>query len=187
MGYRYDQIYSFIAYSVILGFSFGVLYDIFRIIRMSVCVPGIISAKEKNKSNKNGFIVNVIVFVCDILFFILAACISAIFVFHANNGNIRIIAMIGSLAGFAVYYNTVGRLVTLISHFIIKSIYYLIRFIIKRILLPFVSLIFGVLRHFISKTSFLCDSLYTKRCIRKRISWAKRGFKQKMKRKDVEL
>ena len=144
---------------------------------MVFCVPGIISAKEKNKEHKNSILTDIVVFMCDVLFFILAACVSAVFIFHVNNGNIRGIALTGSLVGFIIYYNSVGRLVTLVSTFIIKGIYFIIRFILKRVLLPLLN---SICRFFTFALRSFCklDSyLFTKRTVRRMILSAKRGFR----------
>lgn len=103
---------------------------------MVVSVPGILNAAHKGAAPKSRPAVNIVVFVCDILFFISAACISAIFIFHVNNGNIRGIALFGSLVGFIIYYNTAGRLVTKISGFIIRGVYSVVMFMLSKILMP---------------------------------------------------
>lgn len=177
MGDRYNQIYSYILYSVVLGFGFGALYDFFRIIRMAFCVPGIIKANRKNNGVKYSLPVNIIVFICDILFFLCAACITVIFVFHANNGNIRGIALTGSLIGFIIYYNTVGRLVTMVAAYIIKAVYYFAGFILRRIFIPLLKLVYNAFAFAIALLVGLDAYLYTQRSKRRIIHAAKRGFK----------
>ncbi|MBE6574321.1 MAG: hypothetical protein E7652_08000 [Ruminococcaceae bacterium] len=176
MGDRYNEIYAFILYSCILGFTFGALYDFFRIIRMAVSVPGILYSREMGRKYKNSFAVNTVVFICDILFFVIAACITAIFIFHANNGNIRGIALFGSLIGFIVYYNTVGRLVTMISGFIIRSVYYTVNFIIKKVILPILFFILHIIKCIWYTVIDVTDLIYTKRCMSRIVSASKKGF-----------
>ncbi len=136
MADRYVQIYAFLAYSVVLGFALGVVYDVFRIIRMMFCVPSLMISRELKGRERTGLLANTVVFVCDILFFLVSACICAIFIFHANHGRVRGIALFASLIGFIIYYNTVGRLITLVSGAVIRGIYYAVRFALKKILIP---------------------------------------------------
>ena len=164
MADNYGQVYTFILYSLFIGVLLGVIYDVFRIVRMAFTVPGIVADIYRPRKHRSRLAVNVIVFVCDILFFVVAAVISAIFIFHANNGRIRGIALFGSLVGFAVYYNTVGRLVTLISGGIISAVCHMFHFIVCSIILP-------IWRAWVG----LCDLIYTHRRTRSMI----RSFKRK--------
>ncbi len=178
MGDTYDQVYTFILYAVLIGMALGVIYDVFRIIRMWVSVPGIISDRKKEKEHKSTFFVNTVVFICDILFFLITAVISAIFIFHVNNGRIRGIALAGSLLGFVAYYNTVGRLVTMISGFIIRGVYFIFRFILNGIILPCVGflkkILNGILSFITMTDGYLLTWFRTKRLIYK----AGKGFKK---------
>ncbi len=152
MAFSYAQIYTFILYAVFIGFALGVVYDAFRIIRRAFYIAG------------KGIITHIVYFICDILFFAVAAVVSAIFIFHVNNGRIRGIALFGSLMGFVVYYNTVGRLVGAVSDLIIRTVYRILRFIMESILFPVWRFTVGTL-----------DSIYTHRQTRRRI----RRFKRK--------
>lgn len=177
MGDRYNEIYTFILYSFILGFGFGVLYDFFRIIRMAITVPGILYSRDKGVKPRRRISVNLTVFVCDILFFVIAACITAIFIFHVNNGNIRGIAIFGSLIGFILYYNTVGRLVTLVSHLFIRCFYYFVVFIIRRVILPLAGFVILCIKWLFMLARDISNTVYTRRCTRRILAWARRGFR----------
>lgn len=170
MADSYNQIYTFILYAVGIGILLGLIYDVFRIVRMAFTVPGIVSDLYRGREYKNRFLVNIIGFVCDILFFVIAAVISAIFIFHVNNGRIRGIALFGSLVGFTAYYNTVGRLVTLISGAIIRGVCHTVRFIAVRIILPVLRLIKRGVQGLLSFERLL----YTKRRTRRIISRLKK-------------
>ncbi len=152
MAYSYAQIYTFILYSALVGFALGAVYDIFRIIRIAFHMSG------------RAGITDVVYFVCDILFFVIAAIVSAIFIFHVNNGRIRGIALFSSLAGFMMYYHTVGRLVTMLSGLIIRTVYRILRLIFGAVLLPVWRFTVGV-----------SDIIYTQRQTKRRI----RKFKRK--------
>ncbi len=152
MADSYAQIYTFILYSAFIGFALGVVYDAFRIIRRAFYIAG------------NRAVTNMVYFICDILFFIIAAVVSAIFIFHVNNGRIRGIALFGSLVGFVLYYNTLGRLVSAVTDLIIKTLYRILRLIKEAVLLPIWRFTVG-----------LADIIYTTRQTKRRI----RSFKRK--------
>ena len=124
MADNYSQIYSFIFYSALLGMALGVVYDLFGILRIAC------DGSRKGRGRYIGY------FICDLLFFILAAPLSAIFIFHVNNGRIRGIALMSSLLGFALYYHTLGRLTRALRRLVLRIIGLLTGFILKRILAP---------------------------------------------------
>lgn len=132
MDHYYGGIYIFILYSVFIGFSVGLVYELFRFIRTAADMT--LGAVARN----------IICFVCDILFFIGAAVISAIFIFYANNGRIRGIALLGSFAGFILYYHTLGRLMSMLSRLIVKAVYGIIGFVTGHIIRPVMRFCIGV-------------------------------------------
>lgn len=157
-----------------IGVLIGGIYDVFRIIRMAITLPGIISDAEGAREHRSRLFVDLTVFLCDILFFLAAAVVSAIFIFYVNNGRIRGIALFGSLLGFVAYYNTVGRLVTLVSGSIIRGIYFIIRFVRNRILLPiFRGTVFAV-KYLVKKLGLWRDIIYTRRRTQRMIKRFKR-------------
>jgi len=127
-------------YSIIIGASLGIVYDIIRIQRVMIGVryghktvkmlvninlpligarsvkPSAI--KEKIKAIMR-FLRTIIIFVQDIFFFIFAGLCVTVFVYHANYGQIRWFALFGLVLGFFIYYNTVGRAVMMFSEFIV--------------------------------------------------------------------
>lgn len=164
MADNYGQIYTYIFYSVGIGILLAVIYDLFRIIRMAFTLPGIVKDEYKGREPRSRFSVNCIVFICDILFFLIAAVISAIFIFYANNGRIRGIAIFGSLCGFVLYYNTVGRLVTMISGSVIRLVCHIFRFVRYCVLLPVFKAVVKAIMWLWHKSVFLENKLYTRRC-----------------------
>lgn len=163
MADNYRQIYTYIFYSVGIGVLIGGIYDIFRMIRMVFTLPGIISDERREGRHRSRLCVDFIVFLCDLLFFLAAAVVSAIFIFYVNNGRIRGIALFGSLLGFIAYYNSIGRLVSLISGSIIRGIYRVIFFIRKRILLPIFKATVFIFKYCIGKLILCREILYTRR------------------------
>lgn len=152
MASSYAQIYTFILYSVFVGFGLGTVYEVFRIIRRAFCIAG------------KGVVTDIAYFVCDVTFFIIAAAISAIFIFHVNNGRIRGIALFGSFAGFVLYYNTLGRLVSMITDLIIRTVYHILKLVSACLLVPLWRFAVGT-----------ADGIYTARQRERRI----RRFKRK--------
>lgn len=155
MAYNYSDIYPFIAYSTAIGILLGVIYDFFRIIRMAFIL--------KSKGERSGFLINCVVFICDVTFFIISAVICAIFIFYVNNGRIRGIAIFGSLIGFIAYYNTVGRLVTSVSGALIRGICYILTFTANNVLMPVIRGIFKSLTYIVKRISDFINYIYTVR------------------------
>jgi len=87
-----------------MGLLLGMYYDVFRVIRI-VQQP---SAR--------------IIFVQDVLFFATSAVITFLFTMTINGGQLRLYIMAGLLAGFLVYYMTIGRLVVRFAKMVTSAI-----------------------------------------------------------------
>lgn len=72
------------------GFLLGILYDIFRMIRM------IISGSEK------------FVFAADMLYFLLCGVLSFFFILVTDDGRLRFYTVIGEALGWMIYYFSFG-------------------------------------------------------------------------------
>ncbi len=138
-------------------------------------LPFIGSRNERNirrKKNENGqsepsgkkfikfseLFKDIAVFFQDILYFLIAAPIFIIFIYHANNGEIRWFLGLGAFAGFMLYYFTIGHLVMLVSEliiFIIRTIFSYILFITVK---PAVFVVNWICR----KTKLICSFVYCK-------------------------
>lgn len=79
--------------SAALGFGLGALYDLFRITRV-ILNPG-----------------RVFVFIQDVLYWIVCAVVSFLFILTVNRGEIRGFLLFGELMGAVFYYCTLGWLV----------------------------------------------------------------------------
>ena len=79
--------------AIVLGACFGVLYDLFRIIRMVF------------------FKSFTAVFIEDVLFWIVVTIVTIFYTILFNNGELRLSLIITGTIGFLVYYFTLGRLV----------------------------------------------------------------------------
>jgi len=141
-------------YSVIIGMALGVIYDVFRIQRITMRVS---------------IIKDIIIFIEDILFSVTAAVIIIIMIFHVNHGRIRWFALFGSGLGIVLYYNTIGRIVMLCSEKIIAFIQYCIRAVKRFIKIIFIKPLTGLNKlvgGFIYKRYIqLKNKLYTKKYI----------------------
>lgn len=112
--------------SILLGLSFGALWDIFRILRLSI------------PSGK------VFVFIQDVVYCLIICLSTLIFFYFFTFGGFRFFVLIGEFFGFIIYYFTIGNIVfnifKVIIHFLHKIIWFLtwpIRKIIAKILCLF--------------------------------------------------
>lgn len=110
-----------------LGFLIGILYDIFRIVRLSV---------SRGRAA---------VFIQDILFFFLFSGITFAFCLSQNNGEVRFYIVFAEVLGFLIYYFSFGAFVIKVSDTIINALRKLFELIVKLISFP-VALVFRVLR-----------------------------------------
>lgn len=117
--YAPDQLLVF-AKALLLGASLGLFYDVFRILRIAI------------KSH------SIIIFFEDILFFVLAAILTFLFIFNVNSGVVRWFIFLGIIVGFALYYITVGKLVIKISEIIINIFKSIFKFLWGLLIKPFV-------------------------------------------------
>lgn len=116
------------------GFLMGILYDLFRIIR--ICI-------SKSKT---------IVLVFDLLYFVCLAFCSYIFFLVVNEGDIRAFLIVGEGIGFAIYYFSLGVVVFTASEKIVNTTKKVILKLFKIILSPF-CWIFKKLKTFLEKIS----------------------------------
>lgn len=91
-------------YSIGFGMLLGLVYDVFRIIRLIV----------GNKRNA--------VFFQDFLFFVLSTFFAFLFFLVINNGRLRFFEYLAIALGFFSYYFTVGSVIINLSSVIIPSI-----------------------------------------------------------------
>lgn len=135
-------LFIMILYSAAIGAMLGVIYDVFRIIRIAV------SLGEKQKPKSNGkrakireAVSFVVIFIEDVLFFIIAAIITILFIFMVNNGQVRLFAVTGEIFGFLLYYFTVGRIVLKLAERIIALIKYVFSLLYRYVVLPPIRLV----------------------------------------------
>ncbi len=110
-------------YSVLLGLFFGVVYGIFKFRRL--CFP--LRQLNARKSTQKMAMEDVIVFFEDVLFAFVCGVSTCIFIYYTNAGRFRGIVLVGSLLGFVVYYNTIGKLVLKLSALFMRFVCSLIK------------------------------------------------------------
>lgn len=115
-----------IVYSVILGLIFGGIYDIIRITQVLCRVVSYSGEKGSGYcSMKRGKTAAVVFAVTDSLFMLSVCVIFSLFTYAADNGHFRMFMLIFAICGFVLYYNTLGRLVMLVSdaiaRFLVKA------------------------------------------------------------------
>lgn len=129
---------ALLLYALCVGAALGVLWDIFRVIRiaaygrrkrpskMFVRLPSnereVKEILRVGASDKLSPISFLCVFLSDLAFCIFAAICMILLIFRSNNGEFRGFALWGAFIGFAVYYFTVGKLTVIFSEAIIKVI-----------------------------------------------------------------
>lgn len=103
----------------------GVLLELFlEVLRLA---GGFISPKTLARHGKTEGIASFIwLLIRDIVFFTVSGAVFSVFVYYSNNGNVRLTAVIGTLAGFLLCYFTLGRLLRRVSELIIRTLYRLI-------------------------------------------------------------
>jgi len=161
----YDS-YRLILIFLIPGVFLGIVYDIFRILRISrsadLSVSGALYDKIRPKKPllekfshafkaKSVKIADkIVVCVEDILFWLIAVMTEILFIFHTNGGEIRIYCLLSSVLGFFLYHQTLGKLVTLFAKQIIFLIRCLIYWILYVIIYP-IKLIIRTLKKILSR------------------------------------
>ena len=116
--------YSAFINAAILGVIFGIIYDIFRILRISripyLAPKGkfykIIKIPERNKLDskkrlKNFFCVSdtLLTFIEDLIFWLIVSIGEILFIYHINGGVVRIYFILFTFAGAALYFFTIGK------------------------------------------------------------------------------
>jgi len=123
--YLADQTMAFLQ-SMVVGMLLALLFDGFRISRIAIPTAG------------------GVVFMEDVLFFLVCAVVSFLLMMTATEGQVRIFILIGEGLGATLYTLTVGRAVMAVSKTIIAIIKGIALFIFKWILTPVWRLIYRI-------------------------------------------
>ena len=87
-----NQAYLFLVFSL-TGVIIGILFDFFRILRISIKTP------------------NIITYIQDILFWILTGIIVLYSIWYFNNGELRIFVLLGLILGVLIYITTLSNII----------------------------------------------------------------------------
>lgn len=120
-----------------LGFLLGVVYDLFRVVRMAFTM------------RRAG------VFIQDVLFFLVCAAVTFVFLLAVNQGEIRGFIIAGEVLGFLIYYFSLGLLAMRVSSFLVHAtqrIFHLIS-VPFRALMRLLKRLFGKIGISVKKTS----------------------------------
>ncbi len=186
MRFEQSQLFFTALYAIAVGIVLGIIYDVFRIQRISMSrdYHFVNIRKRENNSKTLNLLTNfllsdtlksVIIFIEDVAFFVLSAIIVIIFIYQSNSGIIRWFEMSGAVIGFALYYFTVGRLVVSLSEYIIFAVRWVIGTVFKYTLLPIATLIYKLLSIAFRAVKLRGDMIYTSVYIRRSIARVKKG------------
>lgn len=128
-----SQVRNFL-FSLGFGFLVGIFYDVFRILRLVV------------SSGKTA------VFIGDLLYVLLSAAATFLFLLTVNDGQVRGYILAGELIGFLVWYISFGAFAVRVTGKIVGVLKKAFRGIFRIILYPFYKL-YAVLRRFLAKIS----------------------------------
>lgn len=109
-------------FAVAVGVALGFVYDVFRLTRILLDEAGkkcaALRARQNEEKSSGSFskaLCATVLFLEDVLFFVIAGVALVLVLYYANDGQFRGIAPLGMAAGFFVYYNTVGHIVRRVS------------------------------------------------------------------------
>ncbi len=102
-----------------VGFLLGILYDVFRLLRMAFFKQALA------------------VFIQDVLYWCACAVCSFLFILAVNSGEIRSFLLVGELIGWLIYYLTLGSLVMKANRLLIALFKKLFTVLFTCILAPF--------------------------------------------------
>lgn len=106
-------------YSCGMGFILGLLYDAFRIVRRSF------------------FSKSIFVLIQDLLFWIMSAFLTFVFVLSVNHGEVRGYIFLGEIIGFVIYYFTFSSLVLKFGSGLVNFIKKILLWALNLLFIPF--------------------------------------------------
>jgi len=138
--------------AVFMGMFCGAIYDIFRITRIIIGVqyrnspkskkiakdPPLLERLPKMSEKAVRIARNITVVLGDMLFSLVCGVVLSVFIYRYCSGIIRFYVFLGSVLGFAAYYNSIGRFVIFVSDKIVFFITFVLKRLLCVILFPFV-------------------------------------------------
>ncbi|MBE6665376.1 MAG: hypothetical protein E7603_04010 [Ruminococcaceae bacterium] len=164
INFFYDSYLIFLRF-LIPGIFLGMIYDVFRLIRIgrnskTIPLPEAIKnryfpnkIKRNKKTLKKHTYPNFLVFIEDISFFLIVSVTEILATYHLNNGEIRIYCLLFSVIGFFCYQKTISLCVIFISKKMAK--------LFQKILFICICLVLDPIVFFIKKLKRMLSSKYT--------------------------
>ena len=164
-------------YSVVFGIAVGAFYDANRIVRVFIGIryskkgfeglyrmrlPIVNKPVSLKCSGRFKVIKGVVIFLGDLITLLFGTIGIIILNYSYNSGSFRMFTLIGTVVGFLVYYNTLGRLVMLFSEGLAICIKYAITSLFVIIGYPLLK-IGEIIVIFIKKIAFLYSFTLEKR------------------------
>lgn len=165
-----NQIYfdtSLFLYSIALGFSFGLFYELFRFLRLAIphC--------------------NAAVAVEDLLFFLPVTAVFLLFTFAFSEGVVRWFSVFAAAMGFFLYFQTIGKILLFFSDRILRQIRRILGFFLRKTLLPICNVFKNITKYLYTKLKntaiIIKESAVRHRVLRQKkaaLGWARRGFQK---------
>ena len=114
---------SLFLYSILLGFSMGMCYEVTRLVRF--CFPSF----------------KALSFLLDLLFFLAATAVYLLFNFAFSDGIVRWFSVFGFWMGFYLYLGTVGKILSAVFRKILSLFLCIFRFLFRHTLSPLLNVI----------------------------------------------
>lgn len=143
-------------YALCIGVLLGLLYEVFRISHIMLTGVGInhsetsfkvideicvkiagnkVQRESPARKTKNRM-TGIIIFFEDILFFIIASVVFTVFLYQINYGQPRVFLYVGTILGFIIYYNTIGRVFEKLFGVILSLIRLISAFVLYKVVIP---------------------------------------------------
>ena len=97
-----SRILALVGYSLILGVALGVCFLLISLIRLML-------TPTRTEGVKSRFYVDLVTFIFDILFALFSAVSVSLLFFGANDGDVRLLGLVGCTAGFVLWHCLAGR------------------------------------------------------------------------------
>lgn len=160
-------LFSLLLISFPMGFGLSAFYDLFRIRRR--LIPG-----------PSGFVSNLWTAVEDVIFFLCAGVCAVLMFYLLNNGQIRVLGLIGLIPGFFLWRLTFSRLLFWVVDGLLLLLRTVGKFLVQRICLPPLRFCTGAVKRLIHRISIFAKEnrqrRNTRRICRRAIRDASAGF-----------
>ena len=156
---------SLFLWSMVLGFVFGLIYEIFRFLRLALPHTTLMTAVE------------------DLLFFFPVTMTFLLFTFAVSDGVVRYFSVCSVVLGFLIYLTTLGKILLFFSDAILRLIKALLFALFRHLLLPPYRLANRLAKFLFTQCKILGIIVYGKIALRRRnrkkkklLALARRGF-----------